>query len=588
MEFSSTSSSDAELEEELHRNFHRERREQLGIIRASSANTRGLAVRFTLPDGRSIDVRKGAIYIPSRDLYVHVLQARRCPERWFGDGRVPLRRRQPLSADAVVLQRVGDGLVAAARAPVDVALSQATDNGFFVFKEVVRRQTGERATVASSSAEAEAVSSAPVTRSPRPWCDPFTDVRFQRVVSLSRWRFSADHPQRLRELRHDTWDTAALDLALHSEDACCNDGVLGIVWRLSGRDGGVWYLRNGDTASANGTAPTSIRVALIPQAASQRCVEMYCTHTVAPSPDTAVSDSLNRGTCVCRLLVVTTTHVLHIHLLYSRPDESAVVHALSTLRLGSALATPLLLASVTCCCLGDVELPPPPPSAPALPNSAAVSSNGDGEFSFCVGAGRSVFAFLWRGGQWRKTRVVSFAATDVTAVAVVERVGLRVPVVVAGMRNGTMQVVEAVGRRRGKVTFDPTPRHTGSDIIAVYPALGLVHGVVSVARDGGAKVWDLRRLPLEKDPVHTLLEARPGGGQAGVCSSAMVGPILAASSISTGLVCVDVRTAAQLFHTADHLSPSTRLTFGPSCDGDGGYELFTFGPYYTQHLQLCP
>lgn len=584
MEFSSSSSSDAGLEEELHRNFHRERREQRGIVRASSSATRCETMRFTMPDGRSIEVRKGAIYIPSRDMYVHVLQARCSPERWFGDGRVPLRRRRPLPADMVVLQRVTEAAAAAgsdvtaARPPVSVRLSEATDNDFFVFKEVLpqkaEKNAGEVATplvkITSFTAQGRQNS----------WHDPLIDTRFQRMAFLSRWCFSMAHPRLLREARYDTWDAVELVPPLHVDDVCCYDDSLGILWSLSGRDGRLWYFRydSSATTTTRGAALMSVCVTTIDAATAQRCVGMYCQHERSSSYGTAVGDDEAASGCVCCLLVVTTSHALNIRLVYTWSNRFTVEHPLSTLKLESVLPRALQLSSVTCCCPGNAE------KSPDVPLSSA------NDTSFCVGAGRSVFAFIWRHGQWDRVRLATFAATDVTALALHGALGHpSLPVaVVAGMRNGTIQVVTAEGRMRNKATFNPTPRHNGSDITSMYAVQGLAYGIVSVARDGGAKLWDLRRLGSDKDPVCTLLTSRLGGGQSGACSTAMARHLLAVSSVSTGLVCVDAQTGTRLFHTTQKLSPGTRIAFGSlsNVDSNDGFELYTFSPYYTQRFHL--
>ncbi|KAG5476184.1 hypothetical protein LSCM4_05144 [Leishmania orientalis] len=575
MEFWSSSSSDAGLEEELHRNLHRELREQRGIVRASSSATRCQTVGFTMPDGRSIEVRKGAIYIPVRDMYVHILQARRCPERWFGDGRMPLRRRRPLPADMVVLERVTETAAPAA----SVTLSEATDNDFFVFKEVLLQRTEEGAgQVVTSRIGTDSFTA---QRYQNTWHDPLTDTRFQRMTCLPRWRFSMTHPRLLREARHDTWDAVELTPPLQAEDVCCYDDSLGILWSLSGRDGRLLYLRYSEKAAitTRGTAPTSVCVTTIDVATAQRCVGMHCRNEGASSYGAGVGDYQATSRSVCCLLVVTTSHALSIRLVYNWNSRLTVDHALSTMKLESVLLRPLHLASVTCSCPGNAEKPPD-----ALPSSSA------NDMSFCVGAGRSVSAFIWRGVQWFRVRLASFAATDVTAVTLHAALGHpSLPVaVVAGMRNGTIQVVTSEGRMRGKTLFNPTPRHCGSDITSMYVVPGLAYGVVSVARDGGAKLWDLRHLASDKDPVCTLLTSCLGGGQSGACSTAMAGHLLAVSSVSTGLACVDARTGTQLFHTTQRLSPGTRIALGSlnNVGGDDGFELYTFSPYYTQRFHL--
>ncbi|CAM39422.2 conserved hypothetical protein [Leishmania braziliensis MHOM/BR/75/M2904] len=584
MEFSSSSSSDAELEEELHRNFHREQREQRGIVRASSSPNSYQTMSFPMPDGRSIEVRKGSIYIPLRDMYVHVLQARRCPERWFGDGRVPLRRRRPLPADVVVLQRVTEAAAAGRggstpRPLVSVTLREATDNDFFIFKEVrSRKAEGDAGEVA-----APIIRIAPFTPQKRQnsWHDPLTDTRFQRMTFLSRWHFSMAYPRLLREYRYDTWDAIELSPPLHMEDVCCYDDLLGILWCLSGRDGRLCYLRydNNAVTTTRSTALTSVCVTTVDVTTAQRCVGIYCKHEGSPSYDAAGGDYQEANSCVCCLLVVTASHALCVRLVYTWGNKFTVDHVLSTLKVESVLSKPLQLANVTCCCPGNAEKPP------GVPLSSSTN-----DMSFCVGAGRSVFAFIWRNGQWRRVRLASFVVTDVTALTLHAAFGhSSLPVaVVAGMRNGTIQVVTAEGRLHNKVIFDPTPRHCGSDITSMYAVPGLAYGVVSVARDGGAKLWDLRRLGSDKNPVCTLLTSRLGGGQSGVGSTAMAGHLLAVSSVSTGLVCVDAQTGTQLLHTTKKLSPATRIAFGSlsNVDDNDGFELYTFSPHYTQRFHL--
>ncbi|GET89520.1 hypothetical protein, conserved [Leishmania tarentolae] len=587
MEFSSSSSSDAGLEEELHRNFLRERREQRGIVQASSSAARGEAMHFMMPDGRSIEVRKGTIYIPLRHMYVHVLQARRFPEKWFGDGRVPLRRRRPLPADVVVLQRItgeaaADGSDAtAARSAISVRLSQATENDFFVFKEVLPQKAEEN----SGEGAAPLAKSTSFTAQKRQniWQDPLIDTRFQRITSLPRWRFSVAHPRFLREAQYDTWDAVELAPPLNVDDVCCYDDSLGILWSLCGRDGRLWYLQydiNAATTTTRSAALTSVCVTTVEVAIAQRCVGMHCQHEGSSSYSAAVGDDEATSRCACRLLVITTSHALCIRLAYTWRNRFTVEGVLSTLKLESVVSKPLQLPSVTCCCPGNAEKPPDA----SLPSSC--------DASFCVGAGRSVFAFIWRNGQWHRVRLASFAATDITALTLHNVPGhpSLSAAVVAGMRNGTIQVVTPQERMRNKATFNPTPRHYGSDITSMYLVQGLAYGIVSVARDGGAKLWDLRHLGSEKDPVCTLLTSRLGGGQSGVCSAAMAGHLLAVSSVSAGLVCVDAQTGAQLFHTAKKLSPETRIAFGSlsNVDGSDGFELYTFSQYYTQrfHLEL--
>ncbi|KAG5501913.1 hypothetical protein JKF63_04183 [Porcisia hertigi] len=587
MEFSTSSSSDAELEEELHRNLHRERRTQRGIVRASSSTTRCQTMRFTMTDGRAVEIRKGTIYIPSRDMYVHVLQARSCPERWFGDGRVPLRRRRPLPPDLVVVQRVTEDPRAAAassggaasRLLVDVTLSDATNNDFFVFKEVLSRST-ENNPGGVAAPFLTAASTGALLKPQSTWVDPLTDTQFQRITCLPRWHLSLAHPRLLREARHDTWDAVELNPPLHTNDACCYDDFLGIVWKLNGLDGSLWYLRYDDNAATTPrvAAITSVCVTTIGVASAQRCVGMHCKHEEPSLNSATVSEYQATDRRACLLFAVTASHALIIRLTYTLCNRFTVNHALSTLALESVVLKPLQLSGVTCCCVGS-----------AVNSVCAPWSSSANDALFCVGAGRNVFAFTWRHERWRKIRLASFATTDVTAMTLhtVARHPSLPVTVVAGMRNGTIQVITPEGRTRDRATFDTTPRHGGSDITAMYMVPGMAYGIVSVARDGGARLWDLRCLRSYKDPVCVLLTSRLGGGQSGPCSAAMAGHLLAVSCVSTGLMCVDARTGTQLFHTTHNLSSETRIALG-SFDGGDGFELYTFSPHCTQrfHLEL--
>ncbi|KPA86944.1 hypothetical protein ABB37_00971 [Leptomonas pyrrhocoris] len=536
MDFSS--SSDSDLEEELNRNFRRERREQGGIVRTASS-ARSEARRYTLPDGHSIEVRRGCIYIPFREIYVHVLQALCCPQKWFGDGRIPCRRRKPLSPDLVSLIRVSD-LTSSPRRDEVIALADATENGFFIFAEV-------RDISASPSSPPFTEPQCHSLQSQKTF-DPFVDTRFQRIMQLSRWRFTLKHSPALKEYRHDVWSSSEVPRLSH--EVCCYDDDLGLLWKFDGQDGALYMLRYTEATAA--FSQTLFATIPFPP---QVCLQMQ----YLPGKE----DEHAFHTVQFHLVIIGVSHVAIASLSINRDQSSDAAVPQASLQHVQTVA--LCLSDAACGCTrahnSTCELP-----------------------DLWLGAGRSIFKFAQRdSGDWSKSRVTSFSTTDVTALAVQAAGTSTLGFTVAGMRNGTLQLVADGVRRHAK--FDTTVRHHGSDIKFVFEIPDVPYGFVSIARNGETKVWDARLLSQEKDPVRTLLKSRPDGGQAGVCSAALAGNVLAVSSASTGLTCVDIPLYTTLLHTVQNISSSTRIVLGTR--NGIFYDLYTFSPYFVQRFELC-
>ncbi|KPI83842.1 hypothetical protein ABL78_7108 [Leptomonas seymouri] len=535
-----SSSSDTDLEEQLSRHFHRERREQRGIVRTASS-ARSQAQRYTLPDGHSIEVRRGCIYIPSREIYVHVLQASCCPQRWFGDGRIPFRRRKPLSPDLVNLIRVSDGTGIPRRDGM-LTLADATENGFFIFAEVLDKS------VASSSSSPPSANSSFHASQPQKMLDPLSDTRFHRITQLNRWRFALRHASALKEHRHDLWSSS--EVVLLSHEVCCYDDNLGVLWKFDGQDGSLYMLRYTEATAVFLQAP----FATIPFP-PQSCLRMQ----YLPGKD--VECSLH--TLQFHLVIVGVAHVAIASLSINRHEMCIVADPQVTLQRVQTVA--LHSSNVTCGCIHTRD---------------ATREVTD----LWIGAGRSIFKFAQRdSGDWSKSRVTSFATTDVTALAVQAARSPSLGFTVAGMRNGTLQLVADGVRRNAR--FDTTIRHQGSDILYVFEVPCVQYSFVSISRGGEAKVWDARLLSQERDPVRTLLTSRPDGGQAGACSAALAGNVLAVSSASTGLTCVDVPLYTKLLQTTQNISSTTRVVLGTR--NSVFYDLYTFSPYFTQRFELC-
>ena len=538
MEFSS-SSSDSDLEEELSRNFRRERREQRGIVRTASSS-RSQARQYTLPDGHSIEVRRGCIYIPSREIYVHVLQAVRCPQKWFGDGRIPFRRRAPLSPHRVKLIKVSD----ATGLPLhdgEISLADATESGFFIFEAVESEsKVAASPTLASESTPCNALHI-------QNTFDPLVDTRFHRITQLRRWRFALKHPSALRESWCDVWSASQVTLLPH--EVCCYDEALGLLWKFDGQDGSLYTLRYAGAAVCS-----QVLFATVPFP-PQSCLGMeYLQGSESVQSSQAAS---------FHLIVAGVSHVAILSFSLLQPQSPATADPQVALVQLQVVA--LRLSNVTCWCTNAHN------TARKLPN-------------LWFGAGRSIFKFSQRDtGDWSKSRVSSFTTTDVTALAVQAAGHTASALTIAGMRNGTLQLIAGGARRQSR--FDTTVRHKGSDIRYVFSVPDVLFAFVSIARDGEARVWDARFLSQAKDPVCTLLTSRPDGGQAGMCSAALAGNVLAVSSVSTGLTCLDLPLYTTLFHTKQNISPTTHIALGSKNNVD--YDLFTFSPFLTQRFELC-
>lgn len=540
MEFSS-SSSDTDLEEELNRNYRREWREQRGIVRTTSS-ARSQARRYTLPDGHTVEVRRGCIYIPSREIYVHVLQALRCPQKWFGDGRIPLRRRSTLSPELVKLIRVED-TTGAPHQDGMVSLADASDNGFFVFQEV----QGSAFVVAPTASPAT-VEVPPHTFKQKRLCDPLVDTRFQRMMQPSKWRFALKHVPALHAYRRDVWGSTEVTLLSH--EVCCYDEYLGILWKFNAQDG-ILYIMRYVEATATLTQTQFATVPFPPQS----CMGMQLSLGRKESDEASAASY--------HLVIAGVSHLAIVSLSINSSQRRGTYGPQVALTRVQTVA--LRLSNVTCW------------GTQALDGTSQLPE-------VWIGAGRSVFKFSQRdSGEWSKSRIATFATTDVTALTVQATKMCTPAFAIAGMRNGTLQLIADGTRQYPK--FDTIVRHRGSDIRFIYTVPDAPYSFVSIARDGETKVWDARLLREQKDPVQTLLTSRPGGGQAGVCSAALAGNVLAVSSSSTGLTCLDLPLYTTLFHTELNISSTTRITMGTM--DSVAYNLFTFSPYFTQRFELC-
>lgn len=544
MEFSS-SSSDEELGSALRRNYDRERRADDGITRharsaleeTSNVEERG---RLILPNAQTVTVRKGSIYIPRRDLYVHILQARQRPELWFGDGRVPRRHRSTLLPDKIVLYEAVDrgGL---SRGMREVLLSEAADNGFFVFKEVKvtsevsRQRGGGSVEVASLMANLSSL-------------DPLSSVSYQRIVDYNSWREAITYPTQLQKVSQHRF--AYSEDGIRMQDICCYDDRFGLIWRFDGYRGSLGCVYFSELLSRMVSA-----VALNIPFPPQQCVGLKCVREDTEALET------NR---FC-LLVVGTVHVALLSLVFIGTPSPCQTEPLVSLLNMQLL--PLHVPAVTCWWSPDIV-------SLGLP------------LSFCIGSERSVYQYnSLPQDSGRRQRVASFSKTDVTSITARESMNGGPPkYLVAGMRNGTIQLVAEDGAKVS-TTFNTSVRHSGSDITSMYTVPGMEYGFVSVARDGEAKLWDARYLRTVKDPVSTLLSSSPERGQLGCCSVAFHEHLIATSSAEYGAVCVDIPHSRIVFQSKESSLSPTRVFLG-KISYFTGYELLVFSPYATERYTL--
>jgi hypothetical protein len=442
----------------------------------------------------------------------------------------------------VKLTRISDTTGGAPHRAGVISLSDATENGFFIFEEV--QKMSDRESLPSSSPTVTVLH----TLCSRQLFDPLMDTRFLRITQQSRWRFALKHPAVFREGRHQIWNASEVTLLAH--EVCCYDEQLEILWKYDSQDGSLYTLRYAEATAAL----TQVFFATIPLP-SQSCIGMCYVKDKEEQHD--------GPTTRFHLIIEGVSHLGIVSLAFRQPHQFDSADPQVALLQVQSVA--LRLSNVTCCCIRACD------ATRVVPE-------------FWIGAGRSVFKFAQReNGDWGKSRIASFATTDVTAMAAQSANSADPGFTVAGMRNGTLQLLVNGARHHAK--FDTTVRHRGSDIRYVYSVADLPYGFLSIARDGEAKVWDVRLLSQEREPVRTLLTSRLDGGQAGVCSAALVQNVLAVTCASTGLTCIDLPLYTTLFHTSQHISPTTRVFLGPR--GGADYELLTFSPYFTQRFELC-
>lgn len=501
MEFSSTSSDDEALVADLRRAHERERRDESGIVTVRPPHGSSRPTEVTIGGGTTIEARKGTIFIPVRDRYVHVLDAKRRPEFFFGDARLRPAQRPKLDPHRVLLLRTSPGLPATRW--LETSLEAARDTDFFVFKEVTpasapRPEPHSRSAPSAASAPptahpARASTTVPV-HSPR--------LSMHGLLRGSQRFATLTPPRPVLPLQGGQWERLpSLPEWAHGEEALALDPCDGSVLRYNG---------------------LSKQVRTTSRASSGR----GWMESVCPTPQT-----------------MPTQQALGITSLYHSYSNVTAVNSCGRALIGSTCATLLLCPPAEPCGL----LAPSPPCSLASSRAHAPYhswcscsyANGHAPWLGLASNGAVFEATAdLHVGRWVERRVRHFARTPVTAVCALALSHCAPPrAIVAGMRNGTMQLIP-LGEKEKAGEFDTAVRHQGACVQTMEALVTRPFEVVSVASNGEAKVWDVRYLAPSKPPVRELNTvsrfAEQFGAKATFCDA-----VVAIASKGRGLVCID-------------------------------------------------
>ena len=148
MTVSFSSSDDDELQRALHRNRSgRRRRRRRDERNISMADAEESSVRAALPTvtyrGDTVEIRRGTVFFPNRNRFVHLVAAQSNPGRFFGEAELHVWCRSTVSCDDVLLW---DPVLSVA-----TTLREAVPCSFYIFKGMTHRDgEGNKATYFSS------------------------------------------------------------------------------------------------------------------------------------------------------------------------------------------------------------------------------------------------------------------------------------------------------------------------------------------------------------------------------------------------------------------------------------------------------
>ncbi|CCW61792.1 unnamed protein product [Phytomonas sp. EM1] len=507
IEFSS--SDDDDLEQQLYQQMKYDKDKQRGIVRAHPI--RGEYETF-LHCGQTVRARKGTIFLPVRERYIHILDAKSCPERFFGDPGLRFHHRAPLSPDAVELFELSNLGGEGSRI---VTLADAMPNEFYVFKSLRKDDT-------EISKEYEFIRQSEGS--------VLAEPRYQRITDYARWKRSCLHPIRLYAREGERFDTNKKLFEVISTD------LYDRMWWYDGTDSLFGTLRY-EAKICNFTKETCFS-----RLTSQKGIGVGYFQTACRS-----NDELEGA------LLVGEKYFAFVYLQDQQRD-------------GTPLRQDLFYAASATQneCFQNCYIPEKSVPLPWLALSTD-STVMEARLSLQIG-----------GWEMRKIRSYS-ARRPVTSLCAIDHSCDGPRIILCGLRNGTIQVIPLQYKC---ASYDNTSRHHDAEVSFLYP-LYTEHQFISVASNVETKLWDLRYFSC-KHSVATLHEGVRFGVHGDLSASIRNG-LVAVSSPTLGIRCIDIKTRNILFETSDNVpTSSTILLHQVGMD----YELVLFSSNSTQRYFL--
>lgn len=520
MEFSSSSDEDEALEWQLRRSRTQRTNEEASVRRvhegssggsnANGGTSRNSCRSVMLPSSTAtIEMRRGTIYIPVRNKYVHVTEAKARPQNFFGNPSIRVALRPVLAGYRVVLKELTP-----ANGWREVRLPGAAVTGVFVFDHVEEEtRRGGRGDAGKQHSElspgpvnvlagprtSSSLCEPPVARQLRFWTDP----QLQRRIDPASWWAHRESPDGFACTTDTVWPTgeAGRLCSMATVDAW------GTVWGLRDRDRCLSLIsrRPADTRLGESESLRVDHVATLPLEGPTAGKTLGLVRLPGFRDDAGALGAA----------VVVASHQLSLVSLPNCAERGSLrqspLVASSTVRF--SVGAPYDSWCVDRA-MGEFGVSPSSLSQPLSSADLVVGSeNGVVEVRF-----ESEGSL---GGRWRARRSRVFPMTmRVTALGVV---GNCIPTneeprfLLAGMRNGTIQLCHTDwgSKVKGCQTVDNTPRHKGASVVSLHQLSTHKCQFASVSSEGEVRVWDLRYfagagepVAVVRDPIHMNFDGR--------------------------------------------------------------------------------
>lgn len=126
-----------------------------------------------------------------------------------------------------------------------------------------------------------------------------------------------------------------------------------------------------------------------------------------------------------------------------------------------------------------------------------------------LASGQNVYHyFLNDSGEWRHNRVCRFRKTFVTSLDLYSRgSGAHPDIALCGMRNGSIQLRSL--NAKFNESFDNVVRHGDSAITSLHSHHSKPYDIISCSDSGSVKLWDMRYLATSRNPVIEIRKENP-------------------------------------------------------------------------------